>query len=205
MTSKIRPADLPESILDAAALLRKGDVLIHPTETLYGFAASAAIGSAVRRVDHIKGRKPEESYLLLIRDADMARAHRITFDRTAEKLADRFWPGPLTLVLPAEAGASLSSLGRQGTLAVRVSSDPFVQALFRHIDFPIISTSVNKSGEKPLTDPLLMEARFGRSVDLILSRGVARESPPSTLVAVRDNAMTVLRQGAITEEALYAL
>jgi L-threonylcarbamoyladenylate synthase len=203
MINKIRKADTPESISKAADLLRSGGVIIHPTETLYGFAANALIPNAVRRIDDIKQRKFKETYIVLMRDKAMAQNLSIGFDRMAEKLAQRFWPGPLTLVLPIAKDSPLIYLAYLGTLAIRVSPDKFVEKLFRDIDFPIISTSVNKSGTPPLDNVLKMEKLFRRDIDLILERGVISRTVPSTIIAVRNNTVQMIRKGPISEEEIY--
>lgn len=205
MISKLRKADDPLAISKAADLLGKGGIIIHPTETIYGFAANALLPNAVRRVDRIKGRKSGETYLLLMRDTAMAVDHKILFDRMAQKLATRFWPGPLTLVLPVDKESQLWPLARHGTLGIRVSSKPSIKKLFQAIDFPLVSTSVNHSGREPLRDPAKMEDAFGREVDLILEKGVLPERKASTIVAVHDNAIEILRKGAVTEKEVYGL
>jgi len=205
MISKIRKADSDENILKAADLLRKGGVIIHPTETIYGFAANALQVNAVRRVDAIKSRQFKETYIVLMRDLAMARKYNVEFDRTAEKLALRFWPGPLTMVLPASKESALIHLASLGTLAIRVSPDKFVEKLFTHIDFPVISTSVNKSGRPPLSSPEKMENQFRREVDLILERGTSVGAVPSTIIAIRNNVISVIRKGAVSEEELYGI
>ena len=205
MTGKTRKAADPASIAKAAELLRKGGVIIHPTETLYGFAASALIPNAIRRIDAIKERKFQDTYIVLMKDRAMVDAYHLIFDRQAEKLADHFWPGPLTLVLPVRRDSDLIHLASNGMLAVRVSPDPFVSALFTLIDFPVISTSVNKSGSAPLRDPVKMEALFRNSVERIFERGVSPEALPSTIVSSVNNVLTLLRKGAVPEEAIYGV
>jgi tRNA threonylcarbamoyl adenosine modification protein (Sua5/YciO/YrdC/YwlC family) len=202
MINKLKKADKPENILKAAALLNKGGVIIHPTETLYGFACSALMAGAIRRVDRIKGRKPGETYLLLIRDIPMALEYKVRFDRMAEKLARKFWPGPLTLVLPVDKGSPLFSLSRNGMVGLRVSSEKTVKELFNHIVFPLISTSVNRSGTPPLNAPRKIEALFGREADIILDKGVMTDKKPSTVAAVRNNAVEFIRLGAIPEKEI---
>ncbi|MFH0920397.1 MAG: L-threonylcarbamoyladenylate synthase [Fibrobacterota bacterium] len=205
MTHKTCKADDPACVQHAAEILRKGGVIIHPTETLYGFAANALIPSALRRVDAIKRRRAQDTYLVLLKDRAMAEDLQLTFERLADKLAARFWPGPLTLLLPVERTSPLNPLAVQGLVAVRVSPDPFVSALFGHIDFPVISTSVNTSGTSPLLDPVKIAAQFQGSVEMIFERGTYRSSVPSTLVSCVNNTLTLVRKGAISEEDLYGL
>jgi len=205
MINKLKKADKPENILKAADLLNRGGVIIHPTETLYGFAAGALMAGAIRRVDRIKSRQPGETYLLLIRDIEMAVDYRVRFDRVAEKLARKFWPGPLTLVLPADKKSPLFSLSRNGMVGLRVSPEKTVKELFSHVAFPLISTSVNRSGLPPMNAPRKIEAIFGREVDIILDKGVLTNKKPSTVAAVRNNTVEFIRQGVIPEEEIHDL
>jgi L-threonylcarbamoyladenylate synthase len=204
MTGKLAGADLPESIERAAEVLRKGGIIIHPTETLYGFAANALLKNPIRRVDRIKKRGPHESYIVLVKDMDMAVQFGIAFDRTARKLAGRFWPGALTLVLPVSRNAPLIHLAVEGRIALRVSPDRSVRALFDQVQFPLISTSVNRSGHPPLGSPRKIQAVFGKEVDLILERGVISNTRPSTIAGVKDNVASIIRHGLITEEEIHA-
>ncbi|OGJ89643.1 MAG: threonylcarbamoyl-AMP synthase [Candidatus Raymondbacteria bacterium RifOxyA12_full_50_37] len=205
MISKIKVANRAETIQRAAELLKKGGVIVHPTETLYGFATNALIINAIKRVDRIKERGLRESYIILVRDIDMARSLQISFDETAVKLADRHWPGPLTLVLPVSRESSLLHLAFNGAIGMRVSPDEFVRKLFTHIDFPIISTSVNISGKPPMNDITKIEAQFYNDIDLFCGRGTLPHRPPSTIATVVNNTIKILRKGAVSEEQVYAV
>jgi L-threonylcarbamoyladenylate synthase len=205
MLSKIRNADNPENIKKAADILHKGGLIVHPTETIYGFAANALQINSIRRIDRIKRRSVQETYLVLVKDIKMAGQFHVIFNRIAEKLAGRFWPGPLTLVLPMAKDSRLIHLAFHGTIALRVSSDRFVKALFEHIDFPIISTSVNKSGQLPFNQPLKIESVFRKNVDLILERGAIANTKPSTIVAVKNNSISIIRKGLISENSIYGV
>jgi len=201
----MRPADEEESIKKAAAILRNEGVIIHPTETVYGFAANAYSLIAVRRVDQAKHRKAKDSFLMLVKDLKMAQSLGLKFDRTAIKLADRFWPGPLSMVLPAERNDALSYLYMDGTLAVRVSPDPFVSRLFEHIDFPLISTSANLSGEPIITYPDKLLAVFENKVDMIFIRGTIKGKKPSSIIHVNNDIIRIIREGAISESEIYGV
>jgi len=203
MISKVRKADSPENILKAADLLGKGGIIICPTETIYGFAANALIANAVRHIDTIKKRRAGETYIILMKDIEMAKRFNLEFDLTSEKLAKRFWPGPLTMVLPIAKESSLIHLAHMGTLAIRISSDLFLEKLFEKIDFPIISTSVNLSGKPPIESPARMEDLFRREVDMILERGLIRGKLPSTIIAIKNETITMIRKGAIPENKIY--
>ncbi|MBL8026995.1 MAG: threonylcarbamoyl-AMP synthase [Fibrobacteres bacterium] len=202
---RMLPADNPDSIAAAVTALKNEGVIIHPTETVYGFAANAYSLIAIRRVDKIKKRKAKDSFLLLVRDMGMAKSLGLKFDLTALKLAERFWPGPLTIILPAEREGALSHLYSDFSLAVRVSPDPFIKALFKHIDFPIISTSANISGEQVITYPEKLQSEFGEQADLILTRGTIRGNKPSTIIHVANDIIKIVREGAISESEIYAV
>jgi L-threonylcarbamoyladenylate synthase len=198
-------ADEEANVSKAAAVLKNDGVIIHPTETVYGFAANAFSIMAIRRVDQIKKRKAKESFLLLVKSMEMAKNIGVVFDETSTKLASRFWPGPLSLVLPTKKKSAIEHLYVDGTLAIRVSPDPFVKQLFDKIDFPIISTSANISGEPIITTPDKLDSEFKERVDLILTRGVIKGSKPSSIVSVKDNVVSIIREGAIPEGLIYAV
>jgi len=192
---------LPELLDQAAVILRDSGVIVFPTETFYALGARAQDAAACARVFSLKGR--EEGKLLPLIVADLDQVLRITAGPQAavEKLASRFWPGPLTLVLPARPG-----LWGWPTLAVRVSSSAVAREIARRIGGPLTATSANRSGEFPAETAEAVEAEFGSNVDLILDAGRTPGGAPSTIVDLSVEKPVLLRPGAVDfEQVLQAL
>lgn len=201
----LHPADT-KGVEQAVALIASGGIAALPTETVYGLAADAANGEAVARVYAAKGRPGFNP--LIVHVADRAMAERYArFDPLAKKLADAFWPGPLTLVLPLAAGAPVSSLVTAGlpTIAIRMPAHPAMQAVIRGLGRGIAAPSANASGRlSPTRASHVLESLNGR-VPLILDAGPTAAGLESSIVAIADGQARLLRQGAIARETLEAI
>jgi L-threonylcarbamoyladenylate synthase len=189
----------------AAEALRRGELVILPTETVYGLAGDASNPSAVAAIFEAKGRPSFNP--LISHVADLAAAEKIArFDERARALAAAFWPGPLTLVLPIAPATPVSELARAGldTIAVRVPAHPVAQALLSRFDGPVVAPSANRSGRpSPTTYADAMEetgARAGASLD----GGPCEVGLESTVVGLLD-APRLLRPGAVTRAQLEAV
>jgi L-threonylcarbamoyladenylate synthase len=187
----------PASIRRAAVLVRAGEVVGFPTETLYGLAALALSRVALERLVTLKARDPSQPISVMVEDRAMLGLLVDRIPESAAGLMDRFWPGPLTLVLPARRELPGALVGARGGVGVRISSDPVAAALVRDIGAPMTATSANLSGTSPATTAA--EASIS-GVALVLDDG-PRCHPPSTVVEVID-APVVLRQGAIRIDGL---
>ena len=202
-----RPADIASSpeIERAVAALRAGGLVILPTETVYGLAADAADPRAVAAVYAAKGRPSFNP--LIAHVADAATARRIaTFDDRAERLAQAFWPGPLTLVLPIADEAAVCDLARAGldTVAVRAPAHPLAHALLEAFGGPLVAPSANRSGRpSPTTFTDALE-ETGQAAAAALDGGPCRIGLESTVVALLD-APRLLRPGAVTRAQIEAL
>ncbi|HBA41463.1 MAG TPA: threonylcarbamoyl-AMP synthase [Alphaproteobacteria bacterium] len=204
-TANIKPAD-ERAIAEAAAFLRAGRLVAFPTETVYGLGADATNEQAVAEIFAAKGRPQFNP--LIVHVADLASARKIArFDPLAEQLAARFWPGPLTLVLPRRAQAGLSLLVSAGldTVAVRVPAHPVAQALLRATDRPVAAPSANPSGRISPTRAAHVAEGLGDKVALILDGGDCAVGLESTVVAITAGQLHLLRPGAVTREDLAAL
>jgi L-threonylcarbamoyladenylate synthase len=194
------PAE-PETIAEAARLIRDGRLVAFPTETVYGLGADATLGSAAARIYEAKGRPRFNPLIAHVADAEHAlRLGR--FDAAARRLAEAFWPGPLTLVVPALPGA-VCDLVRAGldTVALRVPDHPVAHALLRAAGVPIAAPSANRSGRiSPTTADHVLGSLDGR-IDAVLDGGPTRVGLESTIVACLD-AVTLLRPGGVPREAL---
>jgi len=192
----VHDADLADA---AAALLEPGGVILYPTETVYGLGGRASDSAAARRVAGIKGRTLLPLIVLVDGIPD-------GLSPPAAALARALWPGPVTLIVPAETvslpgGVAPEILGEGGTLALRWSPHPVARSLVAAVG-AITSTSANRHGQPPVLDPLSPAAQ-ALPVDARVNGGVSAAGPPSTLVDTRSGA--VLREGAALEAVRSAL
>lgn len=188
---------------EAARLILGGLPVALPTETVYGLAADATNGEAVARIYAAKGRPSFNP--LIVHVADLDAAERIAvFDPLARSLAARFWPGPLTLVLPLRRDAPISSLVVAGlpTIALRVPAHPAMQALLAATGRPLAAPSANASGRISPTRAEHVLASLGGRIPLILDAGAARHGIESTIVGVSQGAARLLRPGPLGEAEL---
>jgi len=185
-------------IRKAAQLIRDGAVVAYPTDTLYGLAVDPRNLDAVRRLYALKGR-PESSALTLIA-ADAAQAGDAgDFDPTATRLAERWWPGPLTIVVTARALLAPTILAGGTTVGIRVPDHAVAVALAREVQFCVTATSANRSGEPAVSTPdAVLDAL--PDVDAIVDAGPSRGGPPSTIVGVGDRHVALIRAGAVPWE-----
>lgn len=184
-----------------ADLVRRGGVVVHPTSTLYGFGGNALDALVVSRVRRLKGGR-ETPFLVLVPDAESAWSLASEVSETAQRLASRFWPGPLTLVLPASGRVPGHLVGPDGTVAVRVDPHPFAQALPRAAGLPILSTSANRTGEPPPASAEEVARDLVLASDLFVADHEPLLGRPSSIVRVRGEAVEVLREGAIPRGAI---
>jgi len=206
MTSRAMiPSEPRTAMLDKAVeALRRGELVVYPTETLYALGADAASPLALRRLFAAKVREAGKPVALIAADPAMAFAIARDIPGAARRLAKAFWPGPLTLVMPAKAGLPESLVGADGGVGVRVSSHPIAHALAHRLGRPITATSANSAGQPPSTTIEQARAAFGRKVKVYLEGGELGGSPPSTVVAFDREAIKVLRAAAIPRRRLEA-
>lgn len=201
-TARIKTAN-PQSIAEAAEIIRAGGLVAMPTETVYGLAANALDGAAVARIFAAKGRPAFNPLIIHVPDAQAAQG-LAEFDDAAREAARAFWPGPLTLVLPRRAGCAVSDLAAAGlpTLAVRVPGHPAALALLRAAGVPLAAPSANKSGSISPTTPAHVAEGLGDAVDLILAAGPCKVGLESTVLDLSGGEKVILRPGAVTAEDL---
>lgn len=203
--SLIVPAD-PPGIARAAALLQGGGLVALPTETVYGLAARADSAEAVARIYRAKGRPDFNP--LIVHVPDLVAAGRIAvIDARAERLAARFWPGPLTLVLPLRADAGIAPAVTAGlpTVALRCPAHPVMRAVLAACGLPLAAPSANRSGRVSPTAAGHVAGDLGERVDLVLDGGPCAQGIESTIVALRAPGWAILRPGPVTREALTAV
>jgi len=202
----VRAADL-QAIAAAAERLKAGGLVALPTETVYGLAADATCGTAVATIFELKGRPRFNPLIVHLADPVAAQAHG-TFDERAMALADRFWPGPLTLVLPRRADSPVHALVSAGldTVALRVPAHPVARAVLAACGLPLAAPSANPSGYLSPTTAAHVATAFGDADLLVLDGGscpVGLES--SVLDLSRPDVAMLLRAGAVTIEDMAAV
>jgi L-threonylcarbamoyladenylate synthase len=189
----------------AASAIRGGGLVLMPTETVYGLAADAGNARAVAAVYEAKGRPSFNPLIAHVADLEMAR--RIArFDDRAEALARRFWPGPLTLVLPAGDAEAVCDLARAGleTVAVRAPAHPLAHALIEAVGGPVVAPSANRSGRPSPTTFADAVEETGAAAAAALDGGPCGIGLESTVVALLD-APRLLRPGAVTRAEIEAV
>jgi len=190
----------------AAALLRRGGIVAYPTETFYGLGALWNRRDALRRLAEAKLR-PEGKPLPLVA-ADRAQVAEVAgpLGPSAERLASRFWPGPLTLVVPAAPAVPPEITAGSGTVGIRIPGSPVARALAAAAGGALVSTSANAAGEPPPVSPAALSAGLLARIDGVLDAGPAPGGLPSTVVALGEGPPALLRAGAVPwDEVLRAL
>ncbi len=202
--TRVVPAD-PRTVAEAASILKRGGLVGMPTETVYGLAADATSDEAVARIFAAKGRPSFNPLIAHVVDVAAARKQGL-LSPDAELLAQTFWPGPLTLVVPVAPGCTVSLLARAGleTLALRVPAQVTARALIAAAGRPLAAPSANRSGRiSPTTAAHVLEDLDGQ-VDLILDAGQSPHGLESTIVACVGPRAVLLRPGAVSREAIEA-
>lgn len=206
MTADVLDAADPAALDRAADLLRAGGLVAVPTETVYGLAADATDSAAVARIYEAKGR-PRFNPLIAHVDG-LERAERLVeLSPLARRLAQAFWPGPLTIVAPVKPDAGISDLVTAGldTLAVRWPDAPAMTGLVARLDRPLAAPSANRSGEVSPTTAAHVAEGLGQAVALILDAGPCRVGLESTIVAVDGERAALLRPGGIARADIEAV
>lgn len=205
----LMPEILPvkdQSVARAVALLREGRLVAFPTETVYGLGADATNGRAVAAVYEAKGRPTFNPLIVHVAEIS-ALDSLIEWNDDARLLASKFWPGPMTLILPRKKGSPVSLLASAGleTLAVRIPSNAAAQKLLRAIGLPIAAPSANASGKLSPTTPEHVAESLGDNVDLILAGGRSQIGVELTVINLTSPTPMILRPGAVTKEQLEAV
>ncbi|EPR16529.1 translation factor Sua5 [Sphingobium indicum IP26] len=192
-----------EALREAALLIRAGEPVAVPTETVYGLAADATDSNAVAAIYAAKGRPSFNPLIVHVADREMA-GRLAEFSPVADRLAERFWPGALTLVLPARADSGLSPLVMAGlpTVALRLPAHPAMRALIRESGRPLAAPSANRSGSISPTRAEHVMASLNGKIRMILDEGPTSEGLESTIVAPETDCIRLLRPGPVTAAML---
>jgi L-threonylcarbamoyladenylate synthase len=192
-------------VAEIAAALREDAVAAYPTETFYALGAAAFSKRAVEKIYRLKKREPGKPLPVVASDLDMVKDISASLPASFRLLAWEFWPGSLTLVLPAAAGLPEFLLGPGRTIAVRIPPLSWLRALVRETSQPLTATSANLSGEKELADPAEVTAVFRGRIDIVVDGGPSPGGVPSTIVDLTSPEPRILRVGTIPEARIRAV
>jgi L-threonylcarbamoyladenylate synthase len=199
----VHPGDpRPARIQAACDVLRAGGVVALPTETFYGLAVDSSQPAAVSRLNELKVKAADSPVLLLA--AGLSQIERISSapPPVFAVLASAFWPGPLTLVLPAAPGLSIQITGGRGTVGVRIPGLALPRLLAEALGSPVTGVSANRHGEPPPRSAAEVAAAFPEGIDLLLDGGPTSGGAPSTILDLAAARPTILRVGMVREAAL---
>ena len=199
-----RPANLM-AIADAAAVIRAGGVVAIPTDTLYGLAVDPFSPAAITRLFEVKGRSAARAVALVAADVEQVTTQLGALPPMAQRLAAKYWPGPLTLLVARPPSIPAELTGGSEQVGVRVPADDVTRQLCRACGHLLTATSANISGEPPSDDPdEIARALATSDVELLLDAGRTPGGPPSTIVSVARDGVHLVRPGAIPWDEVQA-
>ena len=197
---KIMNSKDENAIEEAAEILKKGGVIVYPTDTLYGLGVDATDTNCVKKIFEIKGREFSKPISIAVGSVDQAK-NICEWNENADKLAKKFLPGPLTLVLKLRKKMPIDLAAGSSNIGVRIPDSDFLLSLMKKIKFPITATSANKSGENdPINAEMAME-QVGKLVDLVVDGGPCKYEKPSTVVDLTSEPR-ILREGVISRKEI---
>ncbi len=189
----------------AVAALRAGELVAFPTETVYGLGADASNAAAIRRIYAVKGRPSSHPLIVHLSSTTDIDAWAATIPKNARALAERFWPGPLTLVLPRASHVLMELTGGQASVALRVPEHPVAQQLLRGFGGGIAAPSANRYGRVSPTTAQHVRDESGDEVAIVLEGGACRVGLESTIVSCLSEQALLLRPGGISQQDLEAV
>ena len=199
------PSSHTAALVMAASVIRNGGVVAIPTDTLYGLAADPFSPAAISRLFSVKGRSAERAVALVASDISQVIAQLGELSPVARRLASKYWPGPLTLLVPRPASIPADLTGGGDQVGVRVPDHPVTRELCKRCGHLLTATSANISGEPASDDPDEVARAFATSdVELLLDAGRTPGGPPSTIVSVVKDGIHLVRPGAIPWDEVQA-
>ena len=191
---------MDELITQATNSLKSGEVVSLPTETVYSLSVNASDELAVEKIYLLKGRKKDNPLALLVGSVEQAK-NIVQFNENAEKLAEEFFPGPLTIILQKKNNSGISDVVNDGlsTLAVRMPKNDITLNILNSVKFPIVGTSANPSGMPPAASADEVKGYFEDKVGLIIDDGISDIGVASTIVDLSGGQPELLRQGFVSQ------
>ena len=202
--SNLIPANTPGVVQEAARLLGAGELVIFPTDTVYGIGAAASNESAIRRLYAVKGRSTNKPLPLLIADAASA-AWIADVTPAARALSARFWPGPLTIVMHKSEDFRSLALAKQQTIALRVPDNSVIRDIIHTLGEPVTGTSANRSGNRSPSSAAEAAFQLGGMVSMVIDDGKLPGGQESTVIDITTDPPVVLRDGPVSREDLQGV
>lgn len=174
--------------------LRQGNVIAYPTDTIYGLGCNIFNNKGIKRLYQLKQRDPRKPFSFICSDmSDVANYCQVS--NFAYRIMKRHLPGPYTFVLESTRQVPNLLVTRQKTVGIRIPDNPIALAIVHELGHPLVTTSVNETGEEPLVDPIDIDEKFGRSLEMVIDGGIML-GDPSTVISLIDDKIEVLRQGS---------
>ncbi len=204
ISTRVTGRKLPAKTLQkVVATLQSGGIAIFPTETVYGIGASVFSPAGIKRIYALKGREHRKPLALLVASLEAAVPLLETIPKEAWTLADRYWPGPLTLVFKASPLGRLVT-GGLATIGVRIPDHPVALSILKTVGIPLATTSVNRSGNEPAISGRGAAKLFGSRVDCLIDAGPCRIRTASSVIDLSHYPFLVIREGAVPKKQLEA-
>ena len=197
----IYPAD-QTGLARAAEIIARGGVIAFPTDTVYGLGCDMFNADAVERIYTIKGRPASLPLIAMFAEVEQWPLVAASLPESAREYMQRWWPGPLTIIVPARADIPVRVLGGGSSIGMRIPDLVVTRQLLRLTDRPLATTSANRSGQPAATTARQVAAQLGDTVDLILDGGISPQGMASTVVDCTINPPAILREGPLTREML---
>jgi len=191
-----------DSIAAAATTIRNGGVVVYPTETVYGIGCDPMNTAAVSRIHEIKRRDASKTLLLLADTFERVESFTGPLGEKVARLAEIFWPGPLTMVIKPEQELPDHLFGMSGGIAFRVTPHPTAAALINEFGLPVTSTSANISHEEPIVTYEDALNKFGSSADVVLPNYEPLQGKPSTVIDLTTGKVVLIREGSVSLERI---
>ncbi|MEW6108420.1 MAG: L-threonylcarbamoyladenylate synthase [Nitrospirota bacterium] len=199
---KVSQSGIVKAISEAVEVVGQGGIVAFPTETFYGLGVKYDNISVLERLYEIKHRPKEKAMPLIIGDRKMLGLVAASVSAIAEKLMDRFWPGPLTVLLNAIEGLSGFITAETGKVAVRIPGSSFALEFVKSLAYPVTATSANISGMPPADNAADLVRYFYDRIDMLIDGGKTRGGKPSTIVDATGEGIRILRPGAVPDEEI---
>jgi L-threonylcarbamoyladenylate synthase len=203
LSIRVSEASLDKAVRESYRILKEGGIVAFPTETFYALGVKYDDNNALERLYNLKRRPSEKAIPLILGDKKQLDLIATTLNEITEKLILKFWPGPLTILVPAKKGLPEFLTAGTGKVAVRIPGKSFALDLVQTLPFPITATSANLSGYPPADRPDDILYYFGSNLDILIDDNKTKGGKPSTIVDITDAGFKVLREGIFSAKEIF--